>query len=164
MPYALGPAASCGHRFCLLNQSEVNLGFQRLNPKGYWTRSSNHQDDPSDPRILYQLYQLARLKILFDLRPSKYHLFWDCPYIIYNNVYNSILPVLEGFVPKSETDCPVKVTLFYMRLKRFQKFKNIIHTWLCKAFKGHLKVFNRIKILPTFTLSNFYFTNFGPLI
>lgn len=32
---ASGPAASCEHRFCLLNQSEVNLGFQRINPKGY---------------------------------------------------------------------------------------------------------------------------------
>jgi len=42
-------------------------------------------------------------------------------------------------------------------------FKNIIHTWLGKAFKGHLKLFNRIKILPSFTLSNFYFINYGPL-
>ena len=38
------------------------------------------------------------------------------------------------------------LALFYMRLKRFQK-----------AFKGHLKLFNRIKILPSFTLSNLNF-------
>ena len=25
-----------------------------------------------------------------------------------------------------------------------KKFENIIHTWLGKAFKGHLKLFNRI--------------------
>ena len=34
-----------------------------------------------------------------------------------------------------------------------KKIKNIIYTWLGKAFKGHLKLFNRIKILPSFTLS-----------
>ena len=46
----------------------------------------------------------------------------------------------------------------------FKKFKNIIHTWLGKAFKGHLKLFNRIKVLPSFTLTNFYFINFGPFL
>ena len=45
-----------------------------------------------------------------------------------------------------------------------KKCKNIIYAWLGKAFKGHLKIFNRIKILPSFTLSNFYLINFGPLI
>ena len=45
-----------------------------------------------------------------------------------------------------------------------KKIKNIIHTWLGKAFKGYLKLFNRIKILPSFTLSNLYFINFGPII
>ena len=47
------------------------------------------------------------------------------------------------------------LVLLYMRLKRFKnwlkKFKNIIHTWLGKAFKGQLKLFNRIKIMPSFT-------------
>ena len=44
----------------------------------------------------------------------------------------------------------------------------IIDQWqlssnLTGAHRIHLKLFNRIKILPSFTLSNFYFTNFGPL-
>ena len=94
-------------------------------------------------------WQLRRVQISQFSRQFK---FWTC-----------IFPK-SGFFRHWLLSCIILYEIKKISEIWLKKFKNIIHTWLGKALKGHLKLFNRIKILPSFTLSNFYFINFGPLI
>ena len=105
----------------------------------------------------YFLGKLSKIEIL-SLELNN----WRCiPYIkkILTYEYDK-----SGFFRHRLLSCIILYEIKKISEIWLKKFKDIIHAWLGIAFKSHLKLFNRIKILPSFTLSNIYFINFGPLI
>ena len=87
----------------------------------------------------YFLGKLSKIEIL-SLELNN----WRCiPYIkkILTYEYDK-----SGFFRHRLLSCIILYEIKKISEIWLKKFKDIIHTWLGKAFKGHLKLFNRIKI------------------